>query len=67
MVEIRGVITVGAAAKELGVTRAWIRVLADRGTLPSTRTPLGRLLDEDAVRRFAAGRAQRRAAAGGAT
>ena len=42
-------ITPSQAARLLGVSAQWVRVLADQGTIRSERTPLGRLLDVQSV------------------
>jgi excisionase family DNA binding protein len=50
------------AARRLGLSGQRVRQLADRGTLPSIRTALGRLLDATAVDELAAQRQTRRGA-----
>lgn len=54
-----GVIGTAAAARVLGVSEGRVRQLAGSGTLPTIKTPLGRLFD---VRDVDALRAQRQAA-----
>lgn len=49
-----------AAARALGLSKTYVLRLADEGILPCERTPLGRLLDAEGVRRYAE---QRRAKA----
>ena len=44
--------SVAVAARVIGCTPAWARILADRGTLRSRRTPLGRLVDLRDAKRF---------------
>jgi hypothetical protein len=54
--------TPGQAARELGLSPRRVVQLADAGLLPVNRTPLGRLLDGDAVRAMAADRKAKAAA-----
>lgn len=57
-----GAIGTAAAARLLGVSEGRVRQLADRGALPSTRTPLGRLFELEDVQALLDAR-QRRAVA----
>jgi excisionase family DNA binding protein len=54
--------TPSAAARELGLSKTHVLRLVDAGVLPATRTPLGRLLDEQAVYEMAAVRREKAAA-----
>jgi hypothetical protein len=59
---MKDVRTAGQAAREAGVSPAYIRYLCDVGKLPASRGPRGeRLLPAEAVRKFAEGRRQQTA------
>ena len=58
------VYTPAQAAGVLGVSAERVRQFARAGRLPCTRTPLGRLLDADAVDAMARERAQRASQSG---
>jgi hypothetical protein len=54
------------AARTLGCSVSWIRILAAQGRLPYTDTPLGKLFSVEDVQRFAVERvAQKTAGAAG--
>ena len=56
-------IPVAVAARIIGVSPSYVRYLVDARRLPAKRTTFGiRLLDREAVERFADERAQRQAA-----
>jgi excisionase family DNA binding protein len=56
-------VTVGAAARLIGVHHSYVRILVDTGRLRAKRTSFGiRLIDRVAVERFARERARRLAA-----
>ena len=52
-----------SAARVLGLSKTHVLRLADSGQIPTIRTPLGRILDGEAVTRLAAERAHGVAAA----
>ena len=52
-------LTIGQAAHRLELSVAWVRHLADAGTLDCTRSPLGRLVTAESVEKY---RAEREAA-----
>ena len=49
-------LTIGQAAHRLALSVAWVRHLADAGTLDCTRSPLGRLITTESVERYRAER-----------
>ncbi|HEV2356376.1 MAG TPA: helix-turn-helix domain-containing protein [bacterium] len=59
---MKAVMLPSEAARILGVSATYVRVLADRGDLPATRTEGGvRLLDRAAVEKLARDRGDRNA------
>ena len=46
---LSGALSTAQAARRLKVSEAWVRRLVVAGRLPAVSTPLGRLIDPDAV------------------
>ena len=59
---MRQPLTLTQASLVSGLSVSQLRRLADRGEIPTTYTPLGRLLSADGVEKIAADRSEKRAA-----
>ena len=60
MVQMTDMIPVSAAARQLGCSVTWVRMLGERGELEVLSTPLGRLIPRSSIEAYQRWRAAKR-------